>query len=119
MAEFLLTTLPDVLLIGIGLYLATWMIAKTLFFPSQKGVLIDLHDPFDHSCPEPMDCGFRPGSLGLPIRVKLDNDQIIIAETSPCSACMERLKPGDAVCINRIGDRVIAQKAAQWRRDKC
>ena len=113
--DFLLITLPDLILIGLGLYLTIRMVLGTLVFPSQKGVIVDFSDPL-----APMNCAGGPvGSSGLPVRVRLENNRVISAEVSPCTVCMERLKPGDTVSITRAGGRRIVQKASRWRMDRC
>lgn len=42
MWDFLLTELPDIILVGVGLCLFAWTILGPLFLPSRKGVVLGL-----------------------------------------------------------------------------
>jgi len=113
--DFLFITLPNLILIGLGLYLAIRMLIGPLVLLSQRGIIVEFSDPL-----VPGNCdGKLVGSSGLPVRVRLENECVISAEVSPCTVCMEQLKKGDAVSITLAGGRRIAHKASRWRLGRC
>lgn len=107
MLDFFLKTLPNLILIGFGLFLAFRTTLWPMFVRAPKGTIVYLCRASDHSC------------SALAIRVKLDDAEVILAEVSPCTACMEGLKKGDRVTIERYGNRVIACRATGWRNGTC
>ncbi|MBW1735267.1 MAG: hypothetical protein JRJ71_12930 [Deltaproteobacteria bacterium] len=117
MFDFILNKLPLLLLIGVGLYLAGWTILKDLLFPDHIGTVLGLPDLLHPDGPNGC-CSWAEGGF-LPLQVKLDNEEVVQAEVSPCSLCMDSLKPGDRVSVNRIRHRLMARRAPTWRIKRC
>jgi hypothetical protein len=115
LARLILITLPDLilLLIGAGILVLVWI--RPFGLTCRMGTISGVGPAYGS---EVGTSGSQCCS-GIPLQVRLESGATIRAETSPCSACLERLKPGDPVRITRIGNRYIARKAAPWRYGKC
>lgn len=87
---------------------------RMMFFPHMKGEIIEFESIFNKDCNS---CrGTRGGKTSYPIKVKTDEGQIISAEISPCTVCIEKIGVGARIGITKVGDRHIAQACANLRK---
>lgn len=87
---------------------------KMMFFPHLRGKIIEFEPIFDGDCSS---CrGKRGGKTSIPIKVKTDDGDIISAEISSCTLCIEKLKLGSRIGVTKIGGRNIAQACANIRK---
>lgn len=110
MQEIVFNTIPSVLL----MLVAGWAALKTIldsFFAREKGTIVACSRPSD-VWPPGLSC--RSGVSSNVVLVELGDHETVEAEISPCCACIERLKEGDAVTITRLGGRVLAQRGSIW-----
>ena len=80
---------------------------KYMFFPTWKGKIIEFHGLDPENCTSCKSTKF--GRASLDISVKTEDGQIIRAEISPCTICLNKLHPGSPVGVSKIGSRIIAQ----------
>ena len=86
---------------------------KMMFFPQHKGKIIEFEKMFDENCDS---CrGKRKGKTSIPIKVETDSGEIISAEISCCTMCMEKIGVGSRIGVTKVGDRLIAQACANIR----
>lgn len=102
MSELLIHDLPQLILVGFGLYIVARSIGAT-FSPRDRGTVIG----FDAT---PACCGQDAASV-IGVAVKLADGSLARAEMSPCAVCVDRVTKGDTVSLTRCGGRLIAQKA--------
>ena len=87
---------------------------RMMFFPQVKGEIIEFESIFNTDC---KGCrGTRGGKTSYPIKVKTDDGQIISAEISPCTVCIEKIGVGARIGVTKVGDRHIAQACANLRK---
>ncbi len=87
---------------------------RMMFFPNLKGSIIEFEPIFDGDCNS---CrGKRGGKTSIPIKVKTDDGDIISAEISICTLCLEKLKIGSRIGVTKVGNRNIAQACANLRK---
>ena len=87
---------------------------RMMFFPQVKGEIIEFESIFNKDC---KGCrGTRGGKTSYPIKVKTDEGQIISAEISPCTVCIEKISVGTRIGVTKVGDRHIAQACANLRK---
>ena len=80
---------------------------KYMFFPTWKGKIIKFQDFSSDSCTS---CkSTKKGRSSLEIKVKTDDGEIINAEISACTLCLNKLKLGSRVGVSKIGSRQVAQ----------
>ena len=80
---------------------------RMMFFPHYRGEIIEFEPIFDKSCKS---CrGKRKGKASLPIKVKTDDGEVISAEISYCTICMEKVGLGSRIGVTKVGSRNIAQ----------
>ena len=80
---------------------------KYMFFPTWKGKIIEFRDYDEDSCKSCKSTKF--GRATLEIKVETEEGQIIDAEISPCTICLNKLHKGSRVGVSKIGSRNIAQ----------
>ncbi|MDD5204923.1 MAG: hypothetical protein PHS17_05855 [Desulfobacterales bacterium] len=117
--EFFLFTFPDHFLLAIG---GAVIIASALYpflHFSESGVVVGPDVNYLTETFPVKSCRSENCRSAISIKVRLKTGSLVLAEASPCAACMERLQPGDAVRILRIGDRCVAQKIPVWMSRKC
>lgn len=86
---------------------------KMMFFPQIKGSIIEFEPIFDGNCNS---CrGKRKGLTSIPVKVETDGGEIISAEISPCTICIEKIRVGSRIGVTKIGDRLIVQACANIR----
>ncbi|UCE37081.1 MAG: hypothetical protein JSW00_16570 [Thermoplasmata archaeon] len=86
---------------------------KMMFFPQIKGNLIEFEPIFDGNCNS---CrGKRKGSTSIPVKVKTDSGDIISAEISCCTLCIEKINIGSRIGVTKVGNRLIVQACANIR----
>jgi hypothetical protein len=86
---------------------------KMMFFPQYVGKLVEFEPIIDASCTS---CrGKRKGLTSIPVKVKTDSGEIIAAEISCCTLCIEKIGLGSRVGVTKVGSRLIAQAAANIR----
>ena len=86
---------------------------KMMFFPQQKGKIVGFEKIFDENCNS---CrGTRKGKTSIPIKVETDSGEVISAEISCCTMCMEKIGLGSRIGLTKVGDRLIAQACANIR----
>lgn len=95
----------QLLLISIGFYVVVWSTGNS-FFARERGKVLEIAMPSN--------CRANNRAATILVHVKLADGRIEIAEMSPCTACMEKIKKGDVVALMRSGDRLIAQKGVSW-----
>ncbi len=117
--RLLVVTVPDLILLLFGGFLLAFVLVKPFGFSCQRGTVIRFDTESQPGMSNGHGCGHSIAGSAVSLQVKLETGSMILAQTSPCTVCMERLKPGDPVRVTKIGDRYIAQKAALWRSGKC
>ena len=80
---------------------------KYMFFPTWKGKIIEFQEYDEESCKTCKSTKF--GRATLEIKVQTKNGEIIDAEISPCTICLNKLHKGSQVGVSKIGSRNIAQ----------
>ena len=86
---------------------------RMMFFPQIRGEIIEFESIFDGSCTS---CrGKRGGKTSIPIKVRTDGGDIMSAEISCCTLCMEKIGIGSRIGVTKVGDRQIAQACANLR----
>ncbi len=99
------------LLVLLGFFF--FMQLKMMFFPQIRGRLIEFEPIFDGNCNS---CrGKRKGKTSIPVKVKTDSGNIISAEISCCTLCIEKIGIGSRIGVNKFGDRLIVQACANIR----
>jgi hypothetical protein len=99
------------LLALLGMFFIVQM--RMIFFPHHKGKIVEFESIFDGDCTT---CrGKRKGKTSIPIKVETDGGNIISAEISCCTLCMEKIKVGSRIGVTKVGDRNIAQACANIR----
>ena len=89
---------------------------KVMMFPHKRGRIIEFEDLSEDSCKE---CKSRnKGRMSYRIKVETDDGEIVEAEVSPCTMCMDGLRLGSRVGITKIGTRTIAQSVINLRPEK-
>jgi len=87
---------------------------KMMFFPHYKGIIIEFEPIFDKDCNS---CrGKRGGKTSFPIKVKTDDGEVISAEISCCTLCIEKIGVGSRIGVTKVGGRNIAQACANIRK---
>jgi hypothetical protein len=83
---------------------------KYMFFPTWKGKIIKFEDMDANSCTS---CkSTKMGRSSMEIKVQTDDGEVIDAEISHCTLCLNKLKMGSVVGVSKIGSRIIAQPIA-------
>jgi hypothetical protein len=80
---------------------------KYMFFPTWKGKIIEIHELNEENCTSCRSTKF--GRASLDVSVRTDDGEIIEAEISPCTLCLNKLHNGSPVGVSKIGSRNIAQ----------
>ena len=84
---------------------------KYMFFPTWKGKIIEFEDLSKDSCKS---CrSTKLGRASLEVKVKTADGEIIEAEVSPCTICLNKLHLGSQVGVSKIGTRHVAQPIIQ------
>jgi hypothetical protein len=92
-----------------------FMQIKMMLFPQYKGEIIEFEDIIDKDCKA---CNRNKGKMSLPIKVKTDSGEIIEAEISCCTVCIEKFKVGSRVGVTKIGNRYITQACFNMRKNR-
>lgn len=106
----------NVIIIALLVLLGVFFIMqlKMMFFPHYKGSIIEFEPIFDGDCKS---CrGKRGGKTSFPIKVKTDDGEVISAEISCCTICIEKIGVGSRIGVTKIGNRNIAQACANLRK---
>lgn len=99
------------LLVLLGIFFI--MQLKMMFFPQIRGSLIEFEPIFDGNCNS---CrGKRKGKTSIPVKVKTDSGDVISAEISCCTMCIEKIGIGSKVGVTKMGSRLIVQACANIR----
>jgi hypothetical protein len=100
------------LLVLLGIFFI--MQLRMMFFPQIKGRLMEFEPIFDGDCNS---CrGKRKGKTSIPVKVKTDSGDVISAEVSCCTLCIEKMGIGSKVGVTKMGNRFIVQACANIRR---
>jgi hypothetical protein len=84
---------------------------KYMFFPTWRGKIIEFEDLDEAACSS---CkSSKMGRSSLNIKVKTDSGEIIDAEISPCTICLNKICTGSQVGVSKIGSRHVAQPVAR------
>ena len=110
-----------ILLLAIGgiLFLIQF---KYMFFPTWKGKIMEFKDPSVDACSvckgkSTVKTPVRAkGKSSIDIKVRTTDGQVIDAEVSPCTICLNKLKPGSRVGVSKIGSRNVAQPIVRFFR---
>ena len=95
-----------VLLLAIGglLFLIQF---KYMFFPTWEGKIIEFQDFSKNACNS---CKTNTNGRGsIEVKVKTEDGEIIDAEISYCTVCLNKLNIGSRVGVSQIGSRRVAQ----------
>jgi hypothetical protein len=94
----------------------TAMQLKLMMFPDKRGRIVEFEDLSENSCNE---CKSRnSGRMSYSIKVETDDGELVDAEVSPCTLCMDKLRLGSKVGITKIGSRTIAQACMNLKSQK-
>lgn len=110
MPNLILTTLPDLLLLGIGIYIVVKMVTGRLIPADKTGVVLT----------EPgLLCEFTgltpAASPGMPFDVRLSDNTRVTVFVTACQQCMEKIEKGDHVALYTRGGQMTARKIRQGR----
>jgi hypothetical protein len=84
---------------------------KYMFFPTWRGKIIEFEDLDEAACSS---CkSSKMGRSSLNIKVETDSGEIIDAEISPCTICLNKICTGSRVGVSKIGSRHVAQPVAR------
>ncbi len=87
---------------------------KIMFFPTWKGRIIEFEDLSADSCKS---CRSRnKGRTTIEIKVKTDDGEIITAEVSACTICLNKLHLGSRVGVTKMGSRNVTSSIIQLTR---
>ena len=107
-----LNTMMYVFLLLLGGFLMLFQM-KLMLFPHKRGHIVEFENFSASSCTE---CKSRnKGRLSYKIKVQTDDGELVEAEVSPCTMCMDGLKLGSRVGVTRIGSRIVAQSVINLR----
>lgn len=99
---------PEIVYLGLmafGGILIAYQLKLTLF-PDTRGEIIGFENPISGgNC---VSCSIQRGRMSVPVRVKTDSGEIMVAEIAPCSLCLNKLNVGSKVAISQMGHRTIA-----------
>ena len=94
------------LLLGIGGILLI-LHFKLMLYPGNKGVVVEFEDMSPKACNT---CrSTKLGRMSITVKVKMNDGEIVEAEISPCTICMEKIRIGSRVGVTKVGSRTIAQ----------
>ena len=80
---------------------------KYMFFPTWKGKIIEFQDFSKNACNS---CKSNVnGRASIEVKVKTEDGEIINAEVSYCTVCLNKLEIGSRVGVSQIGSRRVAQ----------
>ena len=96
------------LLVGGILFLIQF---KYMFFPTWKGKIIEFKGYSFDSCSSCKDKTKMTKNIksSMDIKVKTEDGEIIDAEISHCTLCLNKLQLGSVIGVSKIGSRNIAQ----------
>jgi hypothetical protein len=87
---------------------------KIMFFPTWKGRIIEFEDLSEENCKS---CtGRKAGRTTIEIKVRTDEGEIIPAEVSSCTICLNKLRIGSRVGVTKMGSRNVASSIIQLTR---
>lgn len=87
---------------------------KIMFFPTWKGRIIEFEDLSADNCTS---CrSSKKGRTSMEVKVKTDDGEIITAEVSTCSICLNKLIIGSRVGVTQMGSRKVASSIIQLTR---
>jgi hypothetical protein len=102
-----------IILLAIGGFLFLLQF-KIMFFPTWKGRIIEFEDLSEENCKS---CrGRKSGRTTIEIRVRTDDGEIIPAEVSACTICLNKLHLGSRVGVTKMGSRNVASSMIQLTR---
>jgi hypothetical protein len=88
---------------------------KIMFFPTWKGNIIEFEDLSAENCTS---CkSQKKGRTSIEIKVKTDDGEIVPAEISCCTICMNKLQLGSRVGVTKMGTRNIASSMIRLGRN--
>ena len=99
------------LLVGGVLFLIQF---KVMFFPTWKGRIIEFEDLSADNCTSCRSA--KKGRTSIEIKVKTDDGEIITAEVSACTICLNKLMIGSRVGVTQMGSRKVASSIIQLTR---
>ncbi len=83
---------------------------KLMMFPYKKGRIIAVEDQLcqaEKAC----SCGeLKMGGSHINARVRLEDGEEVDVRVSPCLFCMDKVKLGSQIGVNRIGDRLVGRR---------
>jgi hypothetical protein len=89
---------------------------KYMFFPTWKGKIIEFQELNKENCTS---CKSNDkGKSSLDIKVKTDDGEIIDAEISTCTICLNKLRVGSRIGVSKVGSRHIAQPVIRLFRSR-
>jgi hypothetical protein len=97
-------------LLGFGLLLFVYDL-KTMFAPDMRGRVIAFEDQYEKAV-KACNCN-GVGGLGrshVNARVRLEDGKEIDIQVSPCLYCMDRVRVGSQIGINKVGDRLVGRR---------
>jgi hypothetical protein len=85
-----------------------------MFFPTWKGKIIEFEELSEDTCKS---CtSVRKGRASIEIKVKTKDGEVITAEVSPCTICLNKLKIGSPIGVSKLGSRNIASPIVRLTR---
>jgi hypothetical protein len=97
-------------LLGFGLFLFIYDL-KTMFAPDMRGRVVAFEDLYERAV-KACNCN-GVGGVGrshVNARVRLEDGQEIDVQVSPCLHCMDRVRVGSQIGVNRVGDRLVGRR---------
>ena len=99
-----------IILLAIGGFLFLLQF-KIMFFPTWKGQIVEFEDLSEENCKS---CrGRKAGRTTIEIKVRTDDGEIIDAEVSSCTICLNKLHLGSRVGVTKMGSRNVASSIIQ------
>ena len=88
---------------------------KYMFFPTWKGKIIEFQDLSENACNS---CKSSvKGRASIEVKVKKEDGEIIVAEVSVCTICLNKLHIGSRVGVSQIGSRRVAQSLVKLSKE--
>ena len=95
------------LLFGLGLLLYD---VKTWFLPKERGRVVAIEDQMAQA-EEACDCGtVKATGSHISAAVRLEDGSVVPVDMSPCLVCMDKVRIGSQLGLNKVGDRWIGRR---------
>ena len=92
-----------------GLFLFLYDI-KLMMVPQMKGRVVSIEDQLEQAKKACSCNSLKMGRSSVSTRVRLEDGSMVDVEMSPCLFCMDKVRVGSQIGVNRIDKRLIARR---------